>query len=154
MSFQLSLSTEPVTAAYPDDPIIVAPEASVGSVLQLLQMERTGSVLVCDGGELLGIFTERDALKWMAGRTSMDRPVSEAMSPDPVCVHADATVSEAIQKMSRGGYRHLPILDATGAPTGIASVRGILHSIVDHFPDTIYNLPPEPGTIPTEREGA
>ena len=59
----------------------------------------------------------------------------------------------AIETMSEGGYRHLPIVDDSGVPTGVAAVRGIVHYLVDHFPETIYTLPPEPGKKPSERDG-
>ena len=154
MSFQLSLSTDPVTAAHPGDPIVVAPSTTVGDVLQLLRAQRTGSVLICEDGRLAGIFTERDALKWMAASKSMHDPVSDAMSRDPVTLRADATVGEAIQTMAEGGYRHLPILADDGSPASVAAVHGIVHYMVDHFPQTIYNLPPEPRHVPSEREGA
>lgn len=154
MSFQLSLSTELVTAAYPDDPLFVAPDATVGESMQLLRAQRTGSVLICDQGKLVGIFTERDALKWMAAGKAMENPIVDAMSRDPVAIRADASVGKAIQMMSEGGYRHLPILAADGTPTGLAAVHGIVRYLVDHFPQTIYNLPPTPGAIPSEREGA
>ena len=84
----------------------------------------------------------------------MNQPVSAVMSKDPVCLEASTSVGEAIKTMSRGGYRHLPIVDKAGLPTGIATVYGIVRFLVDHFPQTIYNLPPEPGAIPSEREGA
>ena len=167
MSFQLSLSTESVAVAYPDEPLLVAPEASVGEVLQLLRAQHNGSVLICDNsatgsGKLLGIFTERDALRTMASVGSsdssadkhLDQPVSAVMSKDPVFLQEDTTVSAAIKTMSEGGFRHLPVLDEAGLPTGMATVYGIMHYLVDHFPQTIYNLPPEPSTGPSDREGA
>lgn len=159
MSFQLSLSTDLVTAAYPYDPLLVAPDATVGDVLQLLRAQKTSSVLICDGdgsdgSKLLGIFTERDALKWMAASKPLDRPISEAMSSEPVSIDADATVSETIRRMSKGGYRRLPIMAPDGTPSGMVGVRGLLHYLVDHFPETIYNLPPKPGSFTGEREGA
>ena len=63
MSFQLSLSTEPVTTAYPAEPLLIKPESTVGEVLQLLRAQRTGCVLICAAcegqgcEELVGIFT-------------------------------------------------------------------------------------------------
>ena len=90
----------------------------------------------------------------MAAGKEMDCPISEAMSRDPLTLPADASVGEAIQLMSERGYRRLPILSAEGVPIGIAGVHGIVHYLVDHFPETIYNLPPEPGVFPDEREGA
>jgi len=177
-----------VTTAYPESPLIVAPDATIEEVLQLLRTERTACVLVCDAntrdedastnsvahaasgsverksfveqdsttanGSMLGIFTERDALKWMAAGQPLDQPVSAAMSKSPVSVTDDATVGQAIQKMAEGGYRHLPILAADGTPVGMAAVHGIVHYLVDHFPETIYTLPPTPDSVPSEREGA
>ncbi len=169
MSFHLSLSTDKVSTAYPDQPLFVTPTTTVGEVIQLLCAQQTGSVLVCegdssDGGKLLGIFTERDALKCMAAASStgteatsnsiMQQPVSTIMSTDLASLQADTSMGETISKMSQGGYRHLPILDEAGKPIGMETVYGIVHYLVDHFPQTIYNLPPDPHSITSEREGA
>jgi hypothetical protein len=64
------------------------------------------------------------------------------------------TVGAAIEMMSAGGYRHLPIVDDQGVPLAVAAVQGIVHYLVDHFPQTIYTLPPEPGKTYADREGA
>jgi CBS domain-containing protein len=160
VSFHLSLSTETVMAAYPETPLIVAPDASVGEVLGLMRAQKTGSVLVCDGGKLAGIFTDRDALRWMASQAGggptvdANAPISQLMTVDPKSLPADTTVGVAIQQMSVGRYRHVPIVDDKQCPSGVASVYGIVHYLVDHFPQTIYNLPPQPGQVPAEREGA
>ncbi len=154
MSFQLSLSTDPVTTAYPDEPLFVAPDAAVSEVLQLLRAQSTGHVMICEEGRLVGIFTERDALRLMAGGQDLEQPVSQVMSRDPVSLQEDATVGDAIKTMSEGGYRQLPILTSDGTPTGLATVYGIVHYMVDHFPQTIYTLPPNPSSVPSEREGA
>jgi CBS domain-containing protein len=155
VSFQLSLSTESVMAAYPDDPMIVAPNATVGEVLQLMKAQRIGSVLICEGGKLQGIFTDRDALYWMAKNSSeTETLISDLMTREPTCLEADTSVGESIQLMSAGRYRHLPIVDKQHSVTGMATVYGIVHYLVDHFPQTIYTLPPEPGQVTSEREGA
>ncbi len=176
MSFHLSLSTESVSTAYPDPPLFVTPASTVGEVIQLLSAQKTGSVLVCDDNcgdncgdkrsneaaddeKLLGIFTERDALKCMAAASGgdegiMQQAVSTVMSTEVTTLPADASTGEAIKTMSQGGYRNLPILDASGKPTSMETVYGIVHYLVDHFPQTIYNLPPNPRSITSEREGA
>lgn len=154
MSFHLSLSTEPVTAAYLEQPLLVKPTASIAEVLQLLRAQRTGSVLVQENGEILGIFTERDALRLMASQADLQQPVSEVMSRVIASLDEGASVGEAIKLMSTGGYRHLPILNSEGMATGLATVFGIVNYLVDHFPQTIYTLPPESDLAPSEREGA
>jgi CBS domain-containing protein len=154
VDFQLSLESEGVGSAYPDQPLAADANASVGQVLQLLRAQRTGAVLVCEGPKLTGILTERDALKLMARGEDFSRPVREFMTSPPTTVATSATVGEAIRVMAQGGYRHLPIVDPNGKPTGVVAVHGIVHYLVDHFPETVYNLPPNPNTAPREREGA
>jgi CBS domain-containing protein len=160
VSFHLNLQTDRVTAAYPEQALLVCPEETVGAVLQLMRMHKSGSVLVMGPsreGEpevLQGIFTERDALRCLANGAPLAAPIREAMSAPPHCVTRDATVGETIEQMSRRGHRHLPILDESGLPCGVAGVRGIVQFLVDHFPQTIYTLPPEPGRTPAHREGA
>lgn len=155
MSFHLSLSTETVMAAYPEKPLIVAPDATVGGVLELMRAQKTGSVLICEGGKLAGIFTDRDALRWMANQDVWaNEPISKLMTASPTTLPANTTVGETIQKMSDGRYRHLPIIDDNSCPSGMSTVYGIVHYLVDHFPQTIYNLSPQPGQVPAEREGA
>ena len=56
-------------------------------------------------------------------------------------------------RMIEGGYRHLPVVH-DGLPQGILSVKRIVHYLVEHFPGTVYNLPPDPGMVHHEREGA
>ena len=154
MSFHLSLNTEPVTAAHPTQPLLVSPDATVGEVLQLIKTQKVGSALVCEGEKPVGIFTERDALDWMASGQSNEIPISALMSNNLETLRADATVGEVIQQMSEGHYRRMPILNEQGITQGLASVKGIIHYLVDHFPQTIYTLPPAPGRHPSEREGA
>ena len=64
------------------------------------------------------------------------------------------TLGAAITKMAHGGYRRLPIVDAEGRPVGFLKVGSILHFLVDHFPSTVYNLPPKPHHSTEAREGA
>lgn len=154
VDFQLSLESEGVASAYPDQPLAAAASDSIGQVMQLLRAQRTGAMLICDGPKLVGIFTERDALRLMARRADFSAPVRDVMSSPPTIVASDATVAEAIRVMAEGAYRHLPIVTPEGKPVGVVTVFGIVHYLVDHFPETVYNLPPHPNAAPREREGA
>ena len=154
MDFQLSLDSEGVGAAYPESPLAATPSDSVGQVLQLMRAQRSGVVVVCDGTKLVGILTERDALRLMAAGADFTAPIRDVMTSSPATISSSATVGDAIRAMSQGGYRHLPIVDADGKPTGVVVVYGIVHYLVDHFPETVYNLPPDPKSAPREREGA
>ena len=153
VDFQLSLESEGVGSAYPDQPLAATADETVGTVLQLLRAQRTGAVVICEGSKLVGIFTERDALKQMASGADLSAPVRTVMSSPPAAVASDATVGKAIRMMAEGAYRHLPIVDQNQKPTGVLAVHGIVHYLVDHFPETVYNLPPDPKAAKA-REGA
>ena len=154
MSFKFNLSTESVQAASPVKPRSVAPETTIRAVLGLLKQHGDGSVLVCRDGVLAGIFTERDALKVLADDADLDAAIDTVMVSDPVTIDAGATVGEAIRRMSAGGYRRLPLIDAEGRAVGVVKVSGIVHYLVEHVPEVVYNLPPQPRPMTQEREGA
>jgi CBS domain-containing protein len=103
---------------------------------------------------LLGIFTERDALKRMARAAPLDVPIEEAMVAPAVTVARDDTVGHAVRTMYEGGFRRLPVVDPDGHPTGMVSVAGLLHYLVEHVPHIVYNLPPAPHHRTREQEGA
>lgn len=156
VDFQLSLQSESTRSAHPETPVGVEPGVSIRDVVVLLQANKAGAAIVCDDDRLVGIVTERDALRWMADDVDLDAPVSSVMSANPITVDSASTVGEAIRRMSEGGYRHLPLVDAADPtkPVGVVDVRGVLHYLVEHFPNTIYTLPPNPQRAPAEREGA
>ena len=111
----LSLSTDLVTQAYPDQPLAVSTEATVGEVLELMRAQRGSCVLICSddvgGCRLEGIFTERDALRWMAEGGDPETTIRLSMSRTPAALPVTATVGAAIEMMSQRGFRHLPIVD-------------------------------------------
>ena len=153
MSFELHLKTENVNQAHPAQVVSVAPHVTVRAVLERMKEERTGSVLISDNQKLIGIFTERDALKLLAGDSDLDIPIAEMMVAKPVTVSANDTVGKAISKMSFGGYRRLPVVDDSGRAVSILKVSGILRYLVEHFPHVVYTLPPEPHHHTKTREG-
>ncbi|MBI3838207.1 MAG: CBS domain-containing protein [Planctomycetia bacterium] len=154
MDFQLNLNTETVDQCYPTEPFCLAPTTIVAEALRQMKEHNRGAVLVCHDQIVIGIFTERDALKMMAAGATFDVPLQQFMTPDPIVLRAGDRVGKAIAMMAQGGYRRLPIVDDRGRPTGIITVQGIMHYLVEHFPTVIYNLPPEPHHSIHEREGA
>jgi CBS domain-containing protein len=138
-------------------PVCVSPSTSVGEAVAAMNDSRTGCVLVTDAERLVGVFTERDVLTKIVGRAvDIDAtPVSQVMTPDPECLTLDDGVSFALNMMSVGGFRHIPLVDALQRPTGVVAMRDIVDFIVDLFPSEVLNLPPSPAHgIAREREGA
>jgi CBS domain-containing protein len=127
---------------------------SVRDVLVLMRQHNTGCVLICRDERLAGIFTQRDVLRLLATEADLATPIEDVMARDPAALHESDTMAAAIRRMSEGGYRHLPVVDDAGRPLGLLKVRGIVHFLVEHFPNAIYNLPPDPRLVAQDREGA
>ncbi len=154
MDIEFKLSTEPVELAGPVHPLIVASNATVGEVFNLLQCHKIGCVLICEDNILKGIFTERDALRLMHRGLNPDQSIHAVMVEDPISIKPGSSIGSAILRMSSGGYRRLPIVDAAGHVTGLLQVSGVVHYLVEHIPKTIYNLPPVTQQAMQERDGA
>jgi predicted transcriptional regulator len=154
VDFHLHLNTDAVSEAHPGQPCCVEPRASIREVIDQLRAQRTGSALVCRDGKLVGVFTERDALRLIAQGADFEAPIEKVMVRSPVTLKAGDTVGTAIHKMSAGGYRRLPIVDDAGQPVGVVKVSGILRFLVEHFPKMVYTLPPAPHHNMQQREGA
>jgi len=154
VDIELSLAVESVDQAAPVEPLCVEPQISVRRVLELLKERRATCVLICSGGQLLGIFTERDALGVLARRGDLSAAIESLMTANPVTVSAEASIGTAIREMVAGAFRRLPLIERDGRASGVVQVSGIVHFLVEHFPRTIYNLPPVPHPVTHDREGS
>ncbi|MEK6249559.1 MAG: CBS domain-containing protein [Planctomycetales bacterium] len=154
MSIKINMQSDTVEIAKADESVVVSRDVTVREVFGLLHKHQVGNVLVCEDDKLVGIFTERDVVKLMAEDADLDVPIESVMVATPMTIPQGTLLAEAIRIMATGGYRRLPIVDTDGQLVGIIKVSGILHYLVDHFPETIFNLPPEPDVVMPEREGA
>jgi CBS domain-containing protein len=105
-----------------------------------------GAVLVEDEGALVGIFTERDLLNRVDYGDALwsHLVVGDVMTPHPMVIRPDDSLSEALRRLTVGHRRHLPIVDERGHVLGVISIRDILSFIAQRFPEDMMNLPPHP----------
>jgi CBS domain-containing protein len=87
--------------------------------------QQTGSLLVLDGEDMVGIVTERDVLKAVASGTALDQTrISEVMTQDPITVGPGTSLREAARVMADKWIRHLPVVDG-GKLVGVISQRDL-----------------------------
>ena len=127
------------------EPISVAPGDAVQTALGCMAEHNIGAVLVTELDQLVGIFTERDAVTVVArgGTEPLREPVSAVMTPNPVTVDVRDAFHEVYTKMKALHARHLPILDIDTI-VGIVSMRDLLHTyqniLVAQYEDTRRRL--------------
>lgn len=114
-------------------PLTVTPDAPLKKVLRLLDQHSVGCAVVVDQQQVIGVFTERDALLRVGAEAARlgEEPISRFMTERPETLQIDAKIAFAVQRMDLGGYRHLPILSPAGRPVGVISVRDILRYLTD-----------------------
>jgi predicted transcriptional regulator len=115
----------------PAAPRILESDADVDVAISLMHDTGIDCVLVTDAGRLVGIFTDRDAVLKIAGQPARLRPLREFMTRDPVVLRHDDPIAVAIHKMAVGGFRHIPIVDGGGLPTGVVSAKDVFRHIAE-----------------------
>jgi CBS domain-containing protein len=102
------------------------------AVLRMLE-EGVGSVAVCDGGRLVGIFTERDVLSLAGDGTDLEAvKIGDVMTREPLTVDVGVPVLDAARLMGERKIRHLPVVEGDHL-LGMVGIRDILGSLVERL---------------------
>ena len=114
--------------------LTVAPELSVAKAAQLMAKQNVGAVVVVSEGQLVGIFTERDAVFRViaVGLDARVTPLSAVMTAAPKTVDAMRPFGFALYMMHENGFRHVPVME-NGKPVGIVSSRKALDPDLEEF---------------------
>ena len=106
--------------------LTVAPEDTIGETAQKMVELGVSSAVVSDYGRMIGIVTERDLTRAVAGRVhTSEARVREWMTADPITATADTSPEEAGRIMLEHGFRHLPVVEGERA-VGIVSIRDLV----------------------------
>ncbi len=119
----------------------VHPQDTVFEALQLLAEYEAGALMVMDGGQLIGVLSERDYTRKVAlqGRSSRDTTVAEIMSRNVFTVSPRTDIRECIALMKERKVRHLPVVDG-GMVLGMIAVRDLLDHLIAEQDTTIGQL--------------
>ena len=119
----------------------IDPDATVLDALRLLEQKNIGALLVMKGGQLSGIFSERDYARRMIlhGRSSKETKVREVMTPDVFVIAPDTTSGECMVHMTDRHIRHLPVVEG-GRVVGVISIGDVVRSVIDDLRFTVRQL--------------
>jgi CBS domain-containing protein len=109
----------------------VGPDDRVRDAIVRMLAADVGSVAVCDGTRLVGIFTERDVLR-LAGEGARldDLKVADVMTTRLVTVSPDDDILAAARLMGEKRIRHLPVIQGENV-LGILGIRDVLGALAE-----------------------
>lgn len=114
--------------------VTTAPHRTLGEVVAVLAEKRIGAVVVSGGdGEVLGMISERDVIRALArgGHATLNDAVSKHMTSRVVTAARDTTVESAMEQMTEGRFRHLPVVEQ-GRLVGMISIGDVVkHRLED-----------------------
>ena len=128
-----SITRHSIDMLVPKKPVTVQASATARSAINDMVSHGIGCLIVERDGALVGIVTERDVLNKISENLPLDEPIEKFMTASPVTIGSNESIAYALNAMDVGGYRHLPIVDDDGQPTGIISVRDILRFLCIRF---------------------
>jgi signal-transduction protein with cAMP-binding, CBS, and nucleotidyltransferase domain len=119
----------------PKEAILLSESSSIQDAILGLNSCTGGAILTVDESQQLsGIFTERDVIrKVLPAKMPLDTKVSEVMTRNPITIEMTTPIGFALQLMTQGGFRNLPITDETKTPIGIVSIKDIMDEFVRSF---------------------
>lgn len=111
---------------------VVAPADTVFHALGVMAKHDVGALLVLDGEDLVGIFSERDYARKiiLQGKSSKETLVRDIMSDRVAYVTPDTSLDECMALMTEKHFRHLPILDEAGALVGVISIGDLVKETI------------------------
>jgi sulfide:quinone oxidoreductase len=115
------------------EPLVVAPEDTLGEVAERMRELDVGLALVAEYGRLIGIVTSRDMLRALAGRVhSSEARVRQWMTAEPITVSAPTSLEAAVILMSQYHIHHLPVVEGE-RPVGMVGMRDVVRSASPEF---------------------
>ncbi len=103
---------------------------SIQEAIKMLNDRHVGSIVILDEEEkCVGIFTERDAIRVVAQKFSLEEPLSKVMSKHVVTLSFEESFDSAKRLILSHKIRHIPVTDQTGKLVGLFSLRAFIDEL-------------------------
>ena len=119
----------------------VSPDATVFDALELMAEKNVGALVVLDGENLAGIFSERDYARKiiLKGKASKETSVEEIMTSEVTTVHPGQSVDDCMALMTDKRIRHLPVFEAEKL-VGLISIGDVVKAVISEREFMIQQL--------------
>jgi CBS domain-containing protein len=117
------------------------PKTPVFEALRLMADKDIGALVVIEGEQITGIFTERDYARKIVllGKASRNTPIAEIMSAPVITISPRQSVLECMALMARERIRYLPVVEQ-GRIAGIVSIGDVLKAIIAEQEEALQRM--------------
>lgn len=103
---------------------------TISKAIETLYKKHVGSIVITsEEKKCIGIFTERDAIRVVAQKISLDEPLKKVMTKHVMTVRENTTFQEARRYMVSHGIRHLPVVNREKKLVGLLAIRQFLDEL-------------------------
>ena len=119
----------------------IVPDALVFDALKVMAEKNVGALLVMEGNQLVGIFSERDYARKVVlkGESSHNIAICNVMTSGVISVAPDQSIEDCMALMTGKHIRHLPVLENSKL-VGMISIGDVVKAIISQHEDTIKQL--------------
>lgn len=137
----------PVGHLGPEDVVTTRPDAAISDVVEKLDSESVGAIIVTKGNTPVGTVTDRDvALAVNEDDNIGTESVQSVMTEDPVTLHEDDEAMAISQTIGEHNVRRIPVVDDNDELTGVATLDDLIATIgeqLDNVAETIEGQSPD-----------
>jgi len=135
--------------------VLINEDASIGVVIKSMQTADSSCIVIIKNNKISGIFTERDIVTKIVAKNVdyKNEKICDYMTNNPEILQSNDSIASALNKMTDGGFRHVPIVHSKSKDIFIISMQDIINSIGNYYFNDIINLPPKPLRNTSQREG-
>ncbi len=113
-----------------EDVVTAKSNITIKDAIRILQDKHVGSIIITDDHQkCVGIFTERDAIRMVAGDVPLDSELDQVMTKHVATIGEEASLDEAKRIIISHGIRHLPVVNSKEELVGLLSVRRLLDEL-------------------------
>src|SRR5215813_1296577 len=125
-----------------NDVVTADPNATLAEAVRILSARRIGTVVVTSADRrIVGILSERDVVRVLGEKrpSALDSPIAEVMTRKVTTCSMRDTVSELMERMTEGKFRHVPVIEQ-GRLAGIVSIDDVVKWRVHEIEDELAAL--------------